>query len=238
MVSGERVVALIPVRGGSQGIPRKNEQILGGHPLMAWAIEVAKATPEIDRIIVSTEDSSLASIGQRYGAEVCHRPAHLATHTAGVYDVIMDIRDKFREQGELAKFMVVLEVTSPFRSPELISRGLKLLSQGYQSTATFTACHTHPSRAWRIEGGVASSFIEGANPWVPRQALGPAFELTGELYAFELQALSQASSSLLVGRSAPLIIDGEYCVDIDYPRDLELARILFGSSPLAKLRQR
>ena len=82
MLDGERVLAVIPARGGSKGVPRKNVLDLGGKPLVAWSIETALAVDEIDRTIVSTDDDEIAGVARRYGAEVYLRPAHLSTDSA------------------------------------------------------------------------------------------------------------------------------------------------------------
>ena len=82
MIDGLRVVALTPARGGSKAVPYKNLHPLGGKPLLAWPVECALATPEIDRVIVSTDDDRIAAAAAGLGAEVYRRPAHLATDTA------------------------------------------------------------------------------------------------------------------------------------------------------------
>jgi CMP-N,N'-diacetyllegionaminic acid synthase len=233
----ERVsaIALIPVRGGSKGIPGKNAKLLGGHPLMSWPISIAASVGGIGRIIVSTEDSELAAIARAYGAEVDRRAEWLASDDALVFDVIIDLRDRLRAAGDAAPFMVLLEATSPFRTPEMISRALSLLHGGYDSVATFCASRCHPLQAWRISDQRVSTYIDGANPWVSRQSLPPAFQLTGELYAFRLDALDPAHPSLLVGKCFPMILEAESSVDINTPQELERARSMFNSSPLTSI---
>lgn len=231
----EGIVALIPVRGGSKGIPRKNMELLGDHPLMAWPIKLAKSVPEIDRVIVSTEDDELRSIGFHYGAELDERDMHLASDTAGVYDVIMELKSRLIKEEETIKYMILLEATSPFRSVEMIHKAISLLEKGYDSVASFCNAHTHPDKVWRINGEHVSTYIEGVNPWTTRQELSPAYELTGEIYAFNLNMLTTHSPSLMVGRCAPIVIDADKSVDINSYKDLLLARLMFDDSPLASL---
>lgn len=231
----KRVIAVVPVRGGSKGIAKKNLQQLGGHPLMSWPIRVAQTVHGIDRVIVSTEDKELAEIALQYGAEIAVRPSHLAGDVVGVYDVIMDLRLRFKEEGESARYVVLLEATSPFRSAGMISEALALLEQGYDSVASFCKCHSHPDKAWLINGDKINTYVENANPWTTRQELSAAYELTGEVYAFDLEALEIGCPSLMVGRCAPLILDADLCVDINSNRDLKLARLMFDESPLATL---
>ena len=89
MLNGKRVIAVIPARGGSKSVPGKNIRSLGGKPLLAWSIDVARQVSEIDRIIVSTDDTQIASVGRIYGAEVYARPQHLATDEALVIDAAL-----------------------------------------------------------------------------------------------------------------------------------------------------
>ena len=228
----EQVIALVPVRGGSKGIPKKNLKQLGGHPLMSWSIRVAQAVQEIDRVIVSTEDKELADIALQYGAELADRPTHLAGDTVGVYDVIMGLRLRLKKEG--VRYVVLLEATSPFRSVDMIREALSLLEKGYDSVASFCQTRTHPDKAWKIEGDSLCSYVDNANPWTTRQELSPAYELTGEVYAFDLDALEVGCPSLMVGRCAPLVVDADLSIDINSNRDLDLARLMFDKSPLAK----
>ena len=91
MLNGKRVIAVIPARGGSKSVPGKNIRPLGGKPLLAWSIDVARQVSEIDRVIVSTDDAQIASVGRHYGAEVYARPPHLATDEALVIDALKDL---------------------------------------------------------------------------------------------------------------------------------------------------
>lgn len=100
MLNGQRVIAVIPARGASKSIPGKNIRPLGGKPLLAWSIDVARAVTEIDRIIVSTDDREIASVGRSFGAECFARPAHLATDEALVIDALKDLLATLRAEGE------------------------------------------------------------------------------------------------------------------------------------------
>ena len=99
MLNGKRVIAVVPARGGSKSVPGKNIRPLGGKPLLAWSIDVARQVSEIDRIIVSTDDAQIASVGRAYGAEVYARPPHLATDEALVIDALKDLLQTLRAEG-------------------------------------------------------------------------------------------------------------------------------------------
>ena len=227
MIDGIRVIGLIPVRGGSKAIPRKNQQILGGKPLMVWPIETGLSATEIDRVIVSTEDSILSSIATENGAEVSVRPRALAADNTLVVDVIRNFWKRIKEEGESAQIIVLLEATSPFRSPKLISRCLnRLIGEGLDSIATFSKAAVHPERTWKITDGKPSPFIDGAIPWKPRQFLTDSYQLDGAVYAFYPDRLPTDAPSLLFGRSGAELSVNDNVVDIDTPLDLEIANAI------------
>lgn len=230
MIGGLRVIALVPARGGSKSVPRKNLQLLGGRPLLSWPIDSARAAPEVDRIVVSTDDDEIAAAAREFGAEVYRRPAALATDTALVIDAIRQFRSVVRAEGERAELMVLLEATSPLREPGLISRCVRrLVDDGFDSVATFHEAETNPERTWRIESGVPRPFIDGAIPWKPRQQLTPAFELNGAVYAFRLDRLPDEGPSVLFGRIGAEIVSAESVIDIDTRKDFLIANALLQS---------
>jgi CMP-N,N'-diacetyllegionaminic acid synthase len=227
MIDGHRVIALIPARGGSKGIPKKNEQLLGGKPLIAWPIETALSTPEIDRVVLSTDDENLRSIGLSHGAESYERLSSLATDTTIVIDVIRDFWMRIKGEGETATILVLLEATSPFRTPELVSRCIRrLISENLDSIATFREAAVSPERIWKIVNGIPITYIEGSIPWKPRQLFGPAYQLDGAVYAFFPDRLPENSPSILFGEKGAEIVSTDKFVDIDLPIDLEIANAI------------
>jgi CMP-N,N'-diacetyllegionaminic acid synthase len=227
MISGERVIAMTPARGGSKSVPYKNLHLLGGKPLLAWPIETARATPAIDRVIVSTDDDRIADAAKVLGAEVYRRPNELATDTAVVADAIRDLWRRLKGEGETATILVLLEATSPFRTPEMIERCLRrLVDEQLDSIATFHEAEINPERTWRIEGGAPEPFIRGAIPWKPRQLLTPAYQLNAAVYAFRPDALPADSPSILFGRMGAEIVPADSVIDIDTLKDFAYANAL------------
>lgn len=230
VIDGERIVAVVPARGGSKSVPYKNLRELGGRPLLAWPIEVARATPEIDRVIVSTDDEKIAECARSLGAEVYGRPPELASDTAVVADALRDLWRRLRREGETATILVLLEATSPFRTPAMVQRCLdRLVSEDLDSIATFHSADINPERTWRIEDGVPRPFIDGAVPWKPRQLLTPAFQLNGAVYAFRPDRLTEDSPSILFGRAGAEIVDPDQVIDIDNARDFVIANAILDS---------
>lgn len=230
VIDGHRVIALTPARGGSVSVPHKNLQPLGGKPLVAWPIECARATPEIDRVIVSTDDERIAGVAASLGAEVYARPAHLATDTALVADAIRDLWARLRAEGERAGILVLLEATSPMRSPSLIGRCLRrLIDEDLDAIATFHEAEINPERTWRITDGRPEPFVRGAVPWTPRQQLTPAYQLNGAVYALWPDRLPADSPAVLFGRTGAEILPADAVIDIDVPRDFTYANVLLQS---------
>jgi len=123
----KKIVAIIPARGSSKRIHRKNIRILGGHPLIAWTIKAALASKFISRTIVSTDDTEIAKIAEDYGAEVPWlRPPNLATDSATSFSVIKHAMDEFDRKHELSDAVVMLQPTSPFRSCQDIDEAITL----------------------------------------------------------------------------------------------------------------
>jgi CMP-N-acetylneuraminic acid synthetase len=230
MIDGRRVIALTPARGGSKSVPYKNLHPLGGKPLLAWPIETAKATYAIDRVIVSTDDDRIAQAAEKFGAEVYRRSAELASDTAVVADTIRDLWKRLRSEGETAEILVLLEATSPFRSPAIIERCLRrMVDEQLDSIATFHEAEINPERTWRIEAGAPAPFIAGAIPWKPRQLLTPAYQLNAAVYAFVPDRLTADSPSILFGKMGAEIVPADSVVDIDTLKDFAYANALLQS---------
>jgi len=198
---------------------------------LAWPIETALATPEIDRVIVSTDDAEIARIGRSLGAEIHERPAELADDKALVIDAVRHLLTMLKTEGHPLGIGLLLEATSPFRTPEMVSRCIhRLVEEDLDSIATFSPSSINPERTWRIEGEKPRPFIEGAVPWKPRQQLTPAFQLNGAVYAFWAERLPANGPSFLFGRMGAEILSAENVIDIDDEKDFVTANAILESS--------
>jgi len=131
-------LAVIPARGGSKGLPRKNVLPLAGKPLIAWSVEAALAADGVDRVAVSTEDEEIGAVAEGFGAEVLWRPAELAADASTTIAVMQFIA---KEQAPEADTLVVLQPTSPLRDPGLIDACLKdYRDGGHDNLATGYYC--------------------------------------------------------------------------------------------------
>ncbi|MBK0401708.1 acylneuraminate cytidylyltransferase family protein [Adhaeribacter sp. BT258] len=225
MKQNRNVLAIIPARGGSKGIPGKNLRLLNGKPLIQYSIDAALESELINKIVVSTDDDKIAEASIGLGAEVIKRPESLAGDKALVIDAIRYTIKESELQGFVPDIIVLLECTSPIKSVEEIDLAIrKLINNEADSVATFKETAVSPNRLWRIEDGKVAPFIESASPFMPRQAQPKGYELTGQVYAFTTYILNQnpEAISILLGRVLPIISKSK-AVDIDEELDLLIA---------------
>lgn len=229
MIHNKKVLAVIPARGGSKSVPGKNIRELGGKPLIAWSIDIAKRVDIIDRIIVSTDDDDIEAVSINYGAEVYRRPPELAQDQSLVIDAIKDLRATLQKEGDDSEILVFLEPTCPFRQADDVVKCIELLADGEEkldSIATFTEASLNPHRAWKINNNTPETFIQGVTPWLPRQKLPEAYQLTGAVYAFYINRLPENGVSLLFGKSGACITSLKSSLDIDTKQDFLFAEYL------------
>lgn len=228
-------VAIVPARGGSKSIPRKNLADLGGKPLLAWSIDVAKQVSAVGTIVVTTDDPEIAEVARGYGAQAIMRPPELATDTALVIDAIRHVLAVLRDRGQQVRTAVLLEPTCPLRSPADVEACIAWLEDdSFDSVATFTEATLNPHRAWRIQDGLPRPFLDGADPWQPRQKLPPAVQLNGAVYAFRADRLPATGSAVLFGKMAAVMMPRERSIDIDDEQDLAIAAAVLASSERAR----
>ncbi|MFE4242163.1 acylneuraminate cytidylyltransferase family protein [Peribacillus butanolivorans] len=229
MYKGKKIIALVPARGGSKAVPYKNIKLLCQKPLIAWTLDLVKEIPEIDKVVVSTDDINISIISQHFGADVIKRPEHISGDDALAIDVVKHTIDVINEQKEIYDIMLYLQPTSPLRSKEDIYDCLDLLienNQGYRAVATFSEAELNPIRAWVFEDTSPITFIEKANPFLPRQKLPKAYQLNGAVYAFYLNEINEENEQFLGNHPGGIIIPKERAVDIDEEMDFLIAEML------------
>jgi CMP-N,N'-diacetyllegionaminic acid synthase len=225
-MKGKNVLAVIPARGGSKGMPGKNIKDFAGKPLIVHSIEAALKCSLISRTVVSTDDDKIAEVAKAHGAQVIKRPDELAADTSLVIDAIKHAILKVEEEGEGVDIVLLLEPTSPYRRAEDLEKCVQiLLEDRADSVATFTDSHVSPNRLWRVSENVVEPYIKGAVPWLPRQKQPKAHELTGQIYGISRKVLfeNEGSISLLLGRKFAVITPRETALDIDTELDFMVA---------------
>jgi CMP-N,N'-diacetyllegionaminic acid synthase len=195
MINGRKVIAIIPARSGSKGLPGKNTKDLCGKPLLAWSIESALESDYIDTIVVSTNSPDIMKVGLDFGAEVPFlRPEELATDEALTFDVIKHSLEYYKTRFEEDFFYtVLLEPTSPLRSAEDIDRAMLELTQNPCATSIVGISRTesqNPSFLVKIsEGGIINKFDGLELVFKRRQDIEDVYFLEGSVYISETEAL-------------------------------------------------
>jgi CMP-N,N'-diacetyllegionaminic acid synthase len=222
------VVALIPARGGSKGLPRKNLADLGGRPLLAWSVESALQATTVDRVVVCTDDEEIAAAARSAGAEVPWvRPAELATDDAADLPVFEHALDRLDAVGPPVEVFVHLRPTSPFREPGLIDRAVSLLRShpGVDSVRSVSPVAKTPFKMWFVDDEGFMEPVVGS--WEeecfnrPRQALPPVWTQDGTLDVVRAGVVRGGS---MTGRRVLALRHDSPLVDVDTAEDLERAR--------------
>jgi len=218
------ILALIPARGGSKGIPGKNIRDFGGYPLLAWSIAAAQQSELVTRVIVSTDDERIAAVARQHGAETPFlRPADLAQDTTTDFPVFEQaIQWLENHEGYRPEIVVQLRPTSPVRPKGLLDRGIRSLLEHRDADCVrgVVPAGQNPFKMWRCDGEDKPMTpllqVEGiAEPYnAPRQVLPPVCWQTGHLDVIRVSTITQ-KRSLTGDVIYPLVIDPCYAVDID-----------------------
>lgn len=187
MIDGKKVIALIPARGGSKGLPGKNIRSMCGKPLIAWTIEKAKLSKYLDMILVTTDCQEIAAIAKRYGACVPFlRPDELATDRSSTYDALHHALEHLRlAEDQNFDFVVLLEPTSPLREDTDIDRMLEHLSRmsaEFDSIISIGEVNEHPSIVRRVRDNNLEPFWQELKQTTRRQDNEPAYFPYGVAY--------------------------------------------------------
>ncbi len=199
MIQGKSVIAIIPARGGSKGLPGKNIKELCGKPLIAWTIEKALKSRYLDVVMVSTDSQEIADIAQRLDAAVPFlRPSELATDTASSYDVVCHALDYYRLAGNRDfAYTMLLEPTSPLREDDDIDRVIEALDRNaelFDSIVTLGEVGEHPSIMKRfVDDGIAP-FCSDLSQTTRRQDNAPAYFPFGVAYLVKTANLLEEKS--------------------------------------------
>ncbi|HSL45220.1 MAG TPA: acylneuraminate cytidylyltransferase [Anaerolineales bacterium] len=218
------ILALIPARGGSKGIPRKNIRLFAGYPLIAWSIAAAKQADCVTRVIVSTDDGEIAAAAREHGAETPFlRPAEFAQDNTTDLPVFEHALQWLEEnEGYQPEIVIQLRPTSPVRPKDCVDSAVKILMEHPDADCVrgVVPAGQNPHKMWRFvgEGQPMQPLlkVEGiAEPYnAPRQILPPVYWQTGHIDAIRVSTIKEKNS--LTGNVIyPLVIDPRYTVDID-----------------------
>ena len=215
---------MIPARGGSKGILKKNIKKLLGKPLLAWTIEAAKKSEYIDKIIVSTENEEIAEISKKYGAEVPFlRPEELAKDKSLTIDAIFHALEVLKEQNYNPNIVILLQPTSPLRNAEDIDSAIDLfLDADCESVVSVCEVEHSPYWCFEIEKGYLRSLFGDEYLRMRRQDLEGVYVPNGAIYISTPRTLYKCKS-FYCNHTIPYIMPIKRSIDIDNEIDFMLA---------------
>lgn len=217
MIQGQKVIAIIPARGGSKGVPRKNIREVARKPLIAYTIECAQKTKYLDKIVVSSEDSEILAVAHHYGAETLIRPFELSQdETPGIDPVLHAI-----ETNVDYDYVVLLQPTSPLRIPEDVDTAIELCISK-NCPACVSVCQSKESPYWMFtipDGIRLKPLLPGTRP-TRRQDLPHAFVLNGAVYVAEIEWLKQ-TKDFISDQTIAYVMPNDRSLDIDTELDLQ-----------------
>jgi CMP-N,N'-diacetyllegionaminic acid synthase len=225
MINNKKILAIIPARGGSKGIPKKNIKLLKDKPLIAWTIEEAKKSRFLDKIIVSTDDEEIMKVSKKWGAEVPFlRPSELAQDdTPGIAPVLHAL-----EYFSDYEYVVVLQPTSPLRLAEDIDNAIYLCEKNKSNfCVSVTESKIIPDWMFRINNqGVLEPLNSREIPY-QRQKVKQTYVLNGAVYVGRKEALIK-NQSFLTPETIPYIMPNNRSIDIDDIIDFEYCEYILG----------
>ena len=223
-----KIVTIIPARGGSKSIPKKNIMKISHKPLIAYSIEYSLRCPLVNRTIVSTDDYTIARLAKRYGAEVPFiRPKRIAMDTTPDFPVLRHaLRWLKKNENYKPDILITLHPTSPLRPPRLIERAVDLLKKHphADSVRSVALCSQHPYRMWKINSVYMRPALRVKNQFnLVRQRLPLIYFQSGDIEAIRYNTIIKLNS--ITGKNVlPLVINSADMFDIDSMADLRRAR--------------
>lgn len=224
-----RVLAIIPARSGSKGIPDKNVTLLGNKPLMNWTIDAAKQSKHINKIVVSTDSEKYALVANENGAEIVMRdPAFAKDSVHSVYAILDTLKKLEQNESYIPDVVLMLLPTSPLRKAASIDKAIELyLTQKPKSVISVTKSDKQLLHFRTISGQNHLRPVQDVSDYnVQRQDLDELYALNGSIYVSSPSTLHQEESFHIADGSLPLIMSEEESVDINLPKDLEYAEYL------------
>jgi len=234
------ILAIIPARGGSKGVPRKNIKTLCGKPLIAWMIAAAKGSELVTRVIVSTDDQEIADVAKQYGAEVPFlRPAEFAQYLSTDVEFLTHALGWLKENESYVPDVVLrLPPTSPLCTSEHVDEGVRRLlsDKTLDAVRPITEVSKHPYKFWKIgsDGETLASFLpkeitgfdEPHN--LPRQLFPPVYMHTGAMDVMRPRTITEMHSTS-GKRTGFFLMSAEDSVNIDSPLDFLVAEQILRS---------
>jgi len=224
MHQNKTFLAIIPARGGSKRLPRKNILDLSGRPMISWSIDAGLKSKYIDKVVVSSDDDEILDVAKKFKAETVKRPGELASDIATSNDVVKHTLENIEEHD----YIVLLQPTSPLRNYKHIDEAIKLLEKK-SADAIISVCKTDHTPLWSNtlqEDGSLESFIKDEVIDKRSQDLKDYYRLNGAIYICKRDNFLKEETLFLKENIYAYIMDKESSIDIDEEIDLTIANVL------------
>lgn len=220
-------LVIIPARGGSKGIPRKNIKPLAGKPLIEYTIDIARAIVSDENICVSTDDSEIIKVVEDYGLKVPFvRPKELATDKAGTYEVLLHALKFYEDQGKHFDNVILLQNTSPFRNAEHVKEALNLYSPAIDMVVSVKETTSNPYYNCFEENNDGYLHVsKGDGLFTRRQDVPRAYEYNGAIYVINPDSLKKMPLGKFTHR-VKYVMDDIHSVDLDNMIDWKFAELI------------
>ena len=223
MYKGKRILAVIPARGGSKGVPRKNIIEIGGHPLIKYTIDCGKNSKYLDRVIVSTEDLIIKRVAEENGGDVPFlRPAKLAEDTSKTIDCIIHAVDTLKSFGETYDYVMILQNTVPLRKSWHVDEAIeKIFASEERSLVSVTEVEEHPILMRTLNEDDTVENLLHMNSTMRRQDFPKFYKVDGAIYIQKIDEEFNLNTSLNDGKIG-YVIERKYTTDIDNYIDIKI----------------
>jgi N-acylneuraminate cytidylyltransferase len=221
-------VSIIPARGGSKGVSRKNIRRLANRPLVSHSIQDALEAKKVDQVYVSTDDKEIADISKQYGAKVVHRPAKLANDTVSSEAALIHAVSEIEKQESAIDNIVFLQCTSPIRTGTDIDRALEKM-QAQQADSLLSVSPSHRF-LWKEQAGVAHPINYDYRQRPRRQDMSPQYVENGSIYIFKPWVLRQENNRL-GGQISLYVMSEESALEIDSLTDFKIIEAIVSEQP-------
>ena len=222
MYKNKTFLGIIPARGGSKRLPRKNILDLCGKPLISWSIEAALKSKYISKVVVSSDDEEILNISSNFGADIIKRPYELANDTATTFDTVKHTIDNFENYD----YIVLLQPTSPLRNEKHIDEAIELLEEK-QADAIVSVCEMDHSPLWSNtlpKDGNMNNFLRDEVLNKRSQDLEKYYRVNGAVYICKTDKLLENKSFFLKDNIFAYIMDRKSSIDIDEEIDFLFAQ--------------
>ena len=226
-----KVLGIIPARGGSKSIPKKNIIDVHGKPLIYYTIEQAKRSSFLDKLIVSTDSMEIANVVKKYDVEVPFlRPDELSKDDSESVDVVIHALNFMEKKDNIEyNFIILLQPTNPLRSSVLIDKAIQIVKNNNVFDSLVSVVDVganHPYRMYSLnKDNEMKPFVENLkNQMLPRQKLPSIYIRSGDIYIIKKETLMR-KKSLIGDKTYGLIVDANKTINIDENIDLELANL-------------